>query len=157
MPWSCGSLTFRARSNPAAIQWRPDGSHSSHSSHNSHNSQTGVNRPDRQTADAIKQYSRPRHAPAVLPLKHQYRCQTSLTGLLLPLPLHFALSTAALTRMPGISRRAPPCESRPVQYFCNQNHQLSWWYALCLKGINTGSPTRALNKIYISIKFTGYC
>ena len=39
----------------------------------------------------------------------------------------------------------------------NQNHQLSWWYALCLKGINTGSPTRALNKIYISIKFTGYC
>ena len=83
--------------------------------------------------------------------------QTSLTGLLLPLPLHFALSTAALTRMPGISRRAPPCESRPVQYFCNQNHQLSWWYALCLKGINTGSPTRALNKIYISIKFTGYC
>ena len=39
----------------------------------------------------------------------------------------------------------------------NQNHQLSWWYALCLEGINTGSPTRALNEIYIRIKFTGYC
>ena len=39
----------------------------------------------------------------------------------------------------------------------NQNHQLSWWYALCLEGINTGSPTRALNEIYIRIKYTGYC
>ena len=32
----------------------------------------------------------------------------------------------------------------------NQNHQLSWWYALCLEGINTGSPTRALNKISVA-------
>ena len=39
----------------------------------------------------------------------------------------------------------------------NQNHQLSWWYALCLEGIFTGSPIRALNEIFIRIKFTGYC
>ena len=66
---------------------------------------------------------------------------------------------------------APPCPSgplgpsgpfasatpQPADHRCNQNHQLSWWYALCLEGINTGSPTRALNEIYIRIKFTGYC
>ena len=39
----------------------------------------------------------------------------------------------------------------------NQNHQLSWWYALCLEGIFAGSPIRALNEIFIRIKFTGYC
>ena len=39
----------------------------------------------------------------------------------------------------------------------NQNHQLSWWYALCLEGIFAGSPLRALNEIFIRIKFTGYC
>jgi hypothetical protein len=26
----------------------------------------------------------------------------------------------------------------------NQNHQLSWWYALCLKGNNTGNSIRVL-------------
>jgi len=39
----------------------------------------------------------------------------------------------------------------------NQNHQLSWWYALCLEGIFTGSPIRAPNGIFIRIKLTGYC
>ena len=32
----------------------------------------------------------------------------------------------------------------PRQGLKNQNHQLSWWYALCLKGKSAGSPTRAL-------------
>ena len=46
---------------------------------------------------------------------------------------------------------------RPQSALANQNHQLSWWYALCLEGIFAGSPIRALNEIFIRIKFTGYC
>ena len=45
----------------------------------------------------------------------------------------------------------------PIRTINNQNHQLSWWYALCLEGIFTGSPIRALNGIFIRIKLTGYC
>ena len=32
----------------------------------------------------------------------------------------------------------------------NQNHQLSWWYALRLEGDSTGGPTRALNGLPIA-------
>ena len=35
--------------------------------------------------------------------------------------------------------------------FCpNQNHQLSWWYALRLEGDGTGGPTRALNGLPVA-------
>ena len=32
----------------------------------------------------------------------------------------------------------------------NQDHQLSWWYALRLKGDGTGGPTRALNGLPVA-------
>ncbi|MBO7088314.1 MAG: hypothetical protein J6W70_00280, partial [Lentisphaeria bacterium] len=32
----------------------------------------------------------------------------------------------------------------------NQNHQLSWWYALRLEGDSTGGPTRALNGLPVA-------
>ena len=32
----------------------------------------------------------------------------------------------------------------------NQDHQLSWWYALRLKGDSTGGPTRALNGLPVA-------
>jgi hypothetical protein len=32
----------------------------------------------------------------------------------------------------------------------NQDHQLSWWYALRLEGDSTGGPTRALNGLPIA-------
>ena len=50
-----------------------------------------------------------------------------------------------------------PAEAKEKLPDKNQNHQLSWWYALCLEGIFAGSPIRALNEIFIRIKFTGYC
>lgn len=32
----------------------------------------------------------------------------------------------------------------------NQDHQLSWWYALRLEGDSTGGPTRALNGLPVA-------
>jgi len=55
------------------------------------------------------------------------------------------------TSAPFMTYRMPPWETTGLSaYAPNQNHQLSWWYALRLEGDGTGGPTRALNGLPVA-------
>ena len=54
------------------------------------------------------------------------------------------------TPFPPVSLRRTPIRAAEAPADANQNHQLSWWYALRLEGDGTGGPTRALNGLPIA-------